>query len=148
MRIFLKELEKRHRANLWGLYKRHKNAVGFLILAIGTAIALMMGANAQTHADERAERQNAIICRNTVNTDLQSLTNIASPTVLATFHLTPEQAVPLVRIQLVQNAKERAELRPSKPMTACSPTITKLPVIPKGVSHEVRQAIEQASAPL
>ena len=131
MRIFLNELRTRHRAKVGALYKRHKSAIGYVILAVGVVIALALGAQAISHSDERAERQAAIICQNTTRTDIQQLQNLVTKSgheLIADFHLSLDKAAVLVHKQLVTSAQERKSLQPSNPASACTSKITVLDI--------------------
>ena len=143
MRVFLNELQKRHRASLRALFERHKAGVGYVILLLGTIVALVLAGQALRHADERAERQSAVICRNTVTADKQSLSNLYTKSgheLIKAFHLTIPQARVLIHKQLEASAQERKELQPSNPANACTSAITTL------TATEVKQQTKQTQA--
>jgi hypothetical protein len=108
-------------------FERYKAGVGYLILAIGVTVALVLAGRAIREADTRAERQAAVICQNTTRQDKQSLSNLYTKSgheLLKSFNLTVAQARVIIHRQLVASAAERSALQPSDPKSACSGVLT------------------------
>lgn len=129
MKIFLHELATRHRANVRALFQRHTSWIGYLAVVLGFGFATYTAETAIHHADERSERIAGAICENTKKHDREQILNLVTKQgheLIAQFHLTLAQATVIVHRGLAASAAERRALAPSKPASACSPSLTTL----------------------
>ncbi len=151
MRVFLDELRTRHKARLGGLIERHKQGIGYSLLAVGFVIAFLSSNGASDRANEAAakaernaqtnrqtlrvidtkdERTRGVICENSTRTDKQTLANLHTKVdreLIRSLHLTTKQLNGLIHKTLVESARSRVALQPSIPAKACSGKITTLP---------------------
>ena len=129
IKIFLDELRKHHKAKITSLLHRHKAAIGYLILAIGTSIALFFSFESINIANDRAERQSAVICESVTRQDKQTLVNLHTKIdkeLIRSLRISPDELRFLIYIQLKRSADERKALQPSNPKSSCSSKITTL----------------------
>lgn len=111
------------------LIKRHKASIGYLILTIGTTVALFFSAQAVNTVNERAEVQAGIICENVTRVDKQTLANLHTRVdreLVKSLHISDTELKVLIHQQFQVSANERKSLRPSIPADACSSKITTL----------------------
>ncbi len=112
--------------------KKNKAVVGYVILAVGTAIGVGGAAvnsasiEAALHsAQHRDEVLRGVVCRNITRADEQTLVN-AKSSIVRELHLSNHFIREEVHKQLVISAQERKDLAPGLPPGTCSSKLTVL----------------------
>ncbi len=107
------------------MIQRHKALIGYLILALGVALALYGVVRNAENEKRRDEILRGVVCRNITRSDEQTLLN-AKSSIVKELHLSQHFVREAVHKQLITSAQERKALAPGLPPGTCSGTLTVL----------------------
>lgn len=105
-------------------FLKHKATVGYIILAIGTGVAINGTSNALHDSRERSKVTRGIICAILTNSDEASIRNLPAEAKL--LHISLADLQKFESLALKQTASYRAKLAPAVPPGVCSGTPIKL----------------------
>jgi hypothetical protein len=105
-------------------FKEYKGAVGFVLLLIGTVIAVHGNTEALNDSKDRGLKARAVICDIITEGDEQSIRQ--APASAKLLHIDQAVLNEYLKKQLETSAHYRAQLAPSTPASACEHGLTKL----------------------